>query len=47
MTRPGERPTLERTADDLGLTLQSSCEDITELGAPEQETPRAIFVLGH
>jgi 16S rRNA (guanine527-N7)-methyltransferase len=47
MTRPGERPTLERTADDLGLTIQSSCEDITELGAPEQETPRAIFVLGH
>ena len=46
LTRPGERSSLEGAADEVGLTLQTSCQDITELGAPPQETPRAIFVVG-
>lgn len=45
LTRPGERSSLEGAADEVALTLQTSCEDITELGAPRQETARAIFVV--
>ncbi len=46
LTRPGQRDRVEDAAGGAGLQLRGSCDDVTELGAPPQETPRAIFVVG-